>query len=252
LRFSRRTARRVSRACFLAAFGVSAGVALAGIGAAAETFTLRMNVSTGATSALGVSALHFAEAVGRRSHGQLKVEVYPSLQLGTERESIDGLTTGVIDLAIQNSTWIVPLLPRFQVFDMPFLFRTSAHAFRVLDGPIGSEFAAELETKGIVALAWASGGFKELETTTKPIVVPEDMKGLRFRIQSGAPFVAMYQALGAIPVTIDLSEAFTGLAQHTVDGLDATLDNLSSSKLYTVVKHVAMTNHIFSVIPLTE
>ena len=202
------------------------------------------------TSVAGAAALQLAAAVERRTNQQLKIEVYPSGQLAKEREAIDGLANGVIDLAIYSSSFLEPLFPRFQVFDMPFLFKDLTTGFRVLDGPVGSELLAELETKGIVGLGYGIAGRKELSTTNRAITVPDDMKGLRFRIVSGPIYVATYQALGAVPVTIDLAETYAALAQHTVDGIDVSLDAFTTGKYYSIVKHVALSNHVLSVMPL--
>jgi TRAP-type transport system periplasmic protein len=226
------------------------GGSLARSAAAAESYTMRMSLTDPAASLVGAVGLRLAAAVNRRSDGQLKIEVYPSYQLVPEQQVATALTTGVIDLAIQSSPQVEPLLPALQVFDMPFLLKDDAAAYRVLDGPIGTQFFAELEPKGIVGLAWGTGGFKELATTTRAVSLPEDMKGLRVRVQSGAVFTATFAALGAIPVTIDSSESYIALQQHTVDGLDGNLDSLTTRKMYVVTKHVAMSNHVLSLIPL--
>jgi TRAP-type transport system periplasmic protein len=245
--------RRFSRRHFVRAFGGLSAMATGTLGrraAAAESYTMRLSMPDRADGVLGNACTRFAATVDRRSNGQLKIEIFPDGQLAKQKETIDGLTTGVIDLGIQVSAQLESLFPRFQVFDMPFLFRNGPEAYRVLDGPIGDEFFAELETKGIVGLGWATGGFKELETTSKPVIVPEDMKGLRIRIQGGAVYVALYQSLGAIPITVDLAEAFTALSQHTIDGADFVLNSMVAAKYYTIVKHVAMSNHIFSLLPV--
>jgi TRAP-type transport system periplasmic protein len=238
--------RRLPRRRVLGALGASLGLASVRGAAAAEMYTLRMSLPTPAGAALTLAYLQLASAVQRRSNGQLIIEVYPTLQLAKEQASIDGLTTGVVDLTNQATGFLVPLIPQFQVFDLPFLFRDPAAGFRVLDGPIGDEFYARLDSKGIVGMGWGAS-FKELSTTTKPIVTPEDMKGLRIRIQNSALYVATYEALGAIPVPLDVSEAYLALTQHTVDAIDINLDALTTGKYYNVVKHVAMSNHFLSV-----
>jgi TRAP-type transport system periplasmic protein len=188
--------------------------------------------------------------VARRSNGQLKVEVYPSGQVAKEKEAIDGLTTGVIDFAVTSTPELEALFARFELFNLPFLFKDSATAFRIIDGPLGGEFFADLESKGIVGLGWGTTGFKEVVTAGKAVVVPEDMKGLRIRIQPSAVSVATYRALGAIPVAIDTSEVFTALSQHTLDGTESILDAVASRKWDVILKHVAMTNHVFVLNPL--
>jgi TRAP-type transport system periplasmic protein len=193
---------------------------------------------------MGTAAFHFAAAVSHRSGGQLTIEVYPSGQLAKERESIDGLTTGVVDLALESCSFLVPLFPRFQAFDLPFLFKNNTAAFRTLDGAMGEEFFADLESKGILGLCWGSGDFREIESTTKAIVAPEDMKGLRVRAVGSPVSVATYQALEANPVALDLTETFTALSQHTIDAMDLTIDAFTTGKYYTVGKHIAMSNHV--------
>jgi TRAP-type transport system periplasmic protein len=243
--------RPLLRRSFLRMFG---GIPFTGLlasrAAAAETYTMRLSLPNPVSSEPTLAALRFASAVARRSNGQLKIEVYPIGQLAKEQESIDGLTTGVIDFTIQASGFLVQLFPRYQVFDMPFLFRDSAASSRVLDGSIGNQFFAELESRGIIGLGWGTNGFKEIETTSKAVVVPEDMKGLRIRIVGGPVFVATYQALGAIPVAIDLSEVLTALSQRTIDGIDVAIAGFTSGNYYTVCRHVAMSNHVSSAIPL--
>jgi tripartite ATP-independent transporter DctP family solute receptor len=218
--------------------------------ARADAFTMRLSLPNPTASVPAVSALRFAAAVYRRTNGQLKIEVYPNGTLAKEAETLDGLTSGVVDLGIQSAAVLSRQVPRFQIFDVPFLFDEAAAAYRVLDGALGDEFFADLDAKGIVGLNWGVGGFKVFETTTRAIVAPEDMKGLRFRAQSGALQVAMFQALGAIPVAIDMSETLLALTQKTVDGSDFVLDSIANGKFYIAVKHIAMSNHVLTVLPL--
>jgi TRAP-type transport system periplasmic protein len=241
--------RRHARRRFLAALGALGtpiGGSFASGARAAESYTMRFSASEAANSLQGMTATRFASAVGRRSKGQLTIEVYPNHQILNQQSTVDGLTNGVADFVTITSSVFVPVVPRLQVFDVPFLFKDTAAGFRVLDGPVGTELSAELESKGILALSWASSGMREFSTTTKAILVPEDMKGLRVRIQSGSIYVATYQALGAIPIVIDMVEAYVALAQHTVDAIEVPIDGLTTQKMYTVCKHVALLNQQFS------
>jgi TRAP-type transport system periplasmic protein len=242
--------RRFFRRNFLAALSVPVAVSLGRGAGAAETYTMRLNITQPATAVQGRAATHFASAVAHRSNGQVKVEVYPNSQLGSQAEMIDALRSGVVDFTIESSSFLVPLTPRVQVFDVPFLFRNPAAGYRVIDGPVGEELLAELEPKGIVGLGWGSNGFRQISTSTKAVTVPEDLRGVRMRIQNEAVQIAMYQAFGAIPVPVDAAEVFTALAQHTVEGMDNNIDVVTQGKYYTIIKHVAMSNHVFSVSPL--
>src|SRR5262249_12626302 len=133
--------------------------------------------------------------------------------------------------------------------DLPFLFRNLDAGWRVLDGPIGRDLFADLEPKGILGLGYGVNGFKELETTSRSITTPDDMKGLRIRAQSSA-YAVLYSTLGAIPITIDYPEIFTAVAQHTIEAIDTPLDSFTDGKYYKDLKHIAMSNHVLSVTPL--
>lgn len=244
------SARPHSRRKFAAALAaVSAGFAR-GPARAAESYTLRLTMPEAASSTYGLASLRFAAAVGRRSNDQVKIEVYPDGQIAKQNESIDGLTSGVVDFAVVSTAFLTPLLPHFAIFDMPFLFEDLSGGYRVLDGPIGNDLFAELDGKGIAGLAWGAGFFKELDMVSKIVTVPEDMKGMRVRVLPGAIYNATYQALGAVPLTIDLSETMVALSQHTIDGIDVSLDAFTAGKYYTLCKHVAMSNHVFTMSPL--
>jgi tripartite ATP-independent transporter DctP family solute receptor len=243
--------RSFPRVRFLGALGAgSLGAAVRSPGAADETYTLRLGLLESAASVAGMAALRFAAAVGRRSNGQVRIEVYPNGQIANEEASIEGLRNGVVDFALQSTSFLSRLFPRWQVLDLPFLFKDSTAAFRVMDGPIGDQFLADLESKEIVGLCWGTDGLKQLETTSKEIVTPDDMKNLRIRTPPGAIYVATYQALGAVPVTINFNETYTALLQHVVDGVDTPLPVFTAAKFYTVAKHVARSNHVFVVLPL--
>jgi TRAP-type transport system periplasmic protein len=245
--------RRLSRKLLfgiLGGLGVSTSRLLAVKPASAEVYTFRMGVTKPVTSAAGIAALRFASAVNRRSNGQLKIDVYPNGQLANDQATVDGLMTGVVDLAMHATSFLTPFIPQYQVFDLPFLFKDSATTYRVVDGPIGEEFFAPLESKGIVGLSWGVGSFKELETTSNTVSAPADVKGLRIRILNSAVYVATYQSLGAIPIVIDPAEAMLALSQHTIDGADFSLDVFNSGQFYSVLKHIAMTNHFLSLTPL--
>jgi TRAP-type transport system periplasmic protein len=216
----------------------------------ADTYTLRMNVPGSPSMPWNVIAAQWAVSVARRSNGRLKIELYPNSQLASEQATVESLLSGVIDLTYQATAALVPIVPRLQVLELPFIFKNAEAAFRVLDGPIGDELFADLDAKGLTGLLWGVTAFRQVGTTSKAIRVPDDMKGLRIRIQGGAVYVAMMQALGAIPVAIDKSEIFPALQQHTIDGSESIIEQFYTEKFYTIVTHIALTNHVFSVVPM--
>ena len=180
----------------------------------------------------------------------MKVEIFPSSQLAGAQDSINGLMTGSVDLSIYDAAYLVSIMPQYQAIILPFMFRSLTSLYRVLDGPIGNQYFADLDAKGIVGLMWGGGEVREVETTSKVIATPADMKGMRFRIHGG-PDIPTMQALGAIPVSIAYTETYVALRQNTIDGIEIGLEGVASAKkLHEVLKHVAMSNHVISIAPL--
>lgn len=151
--------RLLHRKYFVSALCVPLGTLLPAATRAAEQYTLRIGFPQPASSVQGVAGIHFAQAVQRRTKGQVKVEVFPSGQLASEASLIDALSTGVVDFGIHAASWVEAMLPRYQVLGMPFLFRNEAAGHRVLDGPVGQELLADLEPRGLIGYGW-TGAFQ--------------------------------------------------------------------------------------------
>ena len=217
---------------------------------AANNYSLRLSIAAGQLTSQWDATVRFAKAVERRSNGRLKIELYPNGSLANQTESINGLTTGLVDITLQASVFFEQLFPRLQALDLPFLFKDAATTRRVVDGSIGDELLADMDAKGIRGLAWLQGGFRHLGMVSKPISSLADVKGLRIRVQNAPLPVGMVQAMGAIATPIDYSETYIALQQHTVDGLDAPLDAIASAKIDNVIKYVALTNHVYSLLAM--
>lgn len=191
-------------------------------------------------------AMRYASIVERHSRGRIKIEVFPGGQLGSEKNLVEGLQTGIVDMAMHTSGFLESFFPHIQVLDLPFLFKDETVAEHLLDGEIGRQLLAEMPGKGIIGLAWGHYGWREVETRDRQVVVPKDMRGLKIRIQPGAVFAAMFKAVGAIPQVIDIGEVYIALSQNTVGGLELPLIAVVSSKIYEVTKYVALTNHVYN------
>jgi TRAP-type transport system periplasmic protein len=191
-------------------------------------------------------ATRIAQLVEQRTGGSVRIRVFAGGQLGSEVNIVSGLTTGIVDLAMHTTGFLESFFPRIQALDLPFLFKDEAAAERLLDGPIGQQLLKDMETKGIYGLTWGHYGWRETETNVHAIRRPEDMNGLKFRIQPGAVFAAMFKAVGAVPVVIDLAELYIALSQGTVNGYELPFLAVISSKLVEVTKYVALTNHVYN------
>jgi TRAP-type transport system periplasmic protein len=191
-------------------------------------------------------AQHFADEVAHRTNGKYATQIFVNGALGTALNLANSLQTGILDCAILTTGWMQSFVPSVQVVDLPFLFKDEATAARVLDGPAGQQIFADMEAKGFIGLEWGWYGWRQMETRDKVVHTPDDLHGLKMRIQSGPVFVAMFKALGAIPVALDGTEVYLALSQKTVDGLEFPLPTSVNFKVYEVCKHVALTNHIYN------
>jgi len=191
-------------------------------------------------------AQHFADEVAHRTNGKYAMQLFVNGALGTALNLANSLQTGILDCAILTTGWMQSFVPSVQVVDLPFLFKDAATAAKILDGSVGHQIFADMEAKGFVGLEWGWYGWRQMETRDKVVHTPDDLRGLKMRIQSGPVFVAMFKALGAIPVPLDGTEVYLALSQKTVDGLEFPLPTSVNFKVYEVCKDVALTNHIYN------
>jgi tripartite ATP-independent transporter DctP family solute receptor len=190
--------------------------------------------------------MRFAELVKERTGGSVEVRVYPVGQLGTMANVISGLSTGIVDLAMETTGFLESYFSRIQVLDLPFLFEDASSAERLLDGPIGQDLLNDMPAKGIYGLTWGHYAWRESETNVRPLKTPADFKGLKIRVQPGAVFAAMFKAIDAVPVVLDLSELYIALSQGTVNGYELPFLAVISTKLVEVTKYVGLTNHVYN------
>ena len=189
----------------------------------------------------------FAENVKKRTSGAVEIQVFSVGQLGSQTNILTGLQTGIIDFCAHASGFVETLLPRWQVVDLPFIFPDSAAAERVLDGPVGKQLLDMMPEKGIYGLAWGHWGWRTIDTVSRKMPSPADVKGIKIRVPPGPVFSATWRTLGANPVSIDLTEVFLALSQKTIDAVDIPIIALPSTKLYEVVKTVNVSHHQYNV-----
>lgn len=230
---------------FVLFLGLLMSVSMGSVGfAGARTIKLAHVVNE--QDAFHVCALKFKEVVESESDGSLKVTVFPNAKLGDERTLLESLRMGVVDAAIITGGPIVNFMPRFGVFDLPFLFRDSAHAYAVLDGPIGQGMLDDMEQFSWKGLAYGERGFRNLTNSVKPVAVPEDMEGLKIRLMQNPIYVDTFKELGANAVPMAWTEALTALQQRTIDGQENPLNVIVSFKLYESQKHLSITRHAYA------
>jgi TRAP-type transport system periplasmic protein len=195
------------------------------------------------------ASLKFAEVAKAKSSGRIEVQVSPSAQLGDDAAMVTALRTGALDLSANSQGAVSTVVPEYAAFGMPFLFSDLPHAFKVLDGPLGKELAAKSAEKGLIVLGYWDNGIRHMTNSKRPIVKPEDLKGLKMRTPPDAVTVDIMKSLGAEAQQIKFAELYVALQQGVVDGQENPLMNIHASKLYEVQKYLALTGHKYEMTP---
>jgi tripartite ATP-independent transporter DctP family solute receptor len=217
---------------------------------AAQTINLKLGHAVAPEHPYHLGAMKFAELVAQKTGNKVKIDVYPSTQLGNERDMVEGLQLGTIDLVVTSTGPLGGFVPKMFVVDLPFLFRDREHAYKVLDGPIGRELLEAFAGKGIKGLAFWENGFRQITNNVRPIEKPEDLKGIKVRTMENKVHLAAFRAFGASPTPMAWSEVYTALQQKTIDGQENPVAIIYTQKIYEVQKYLTLTGHFYSPTPL--
>ncbi|MFZ7101085.1 MAG: TRAP transporter substrate-binding protein [Peptococcaceae bacterium] len=217
---------------------------------ATETTVLKIAHTLVADHPYQLGLVEFGRLLKERTNGKYAVEVYPSAQLGSEREAIEGVQMGTIDLTLVSTAPLAGFSDAFLVTDLPFIFTSREHAYEVLDGEIGQDMFSKLDGTGLVGLSYWENGFRNVTNSKLPIVHPEDMKGIKVRTMENQIHMDSFREIGADPTPMAFGELFTALQQKTVDGQENPLPIISTSKFFEVQDYLAMTGHFYAPAPL--
>jgi tripartite ATP-independent transporter DctP family solute receptor len=187
-----------------------------------------------------------SELLQARTNGKISIDVYHSSQLGGERALVESMQMGTVDMAATASAPVTSFLPEMTVYDLPFLFTTREHAYKVMDGPIGQEMLDKLKTKGLIPLGYFENGFRQITNNVRPITKPEDLKNIKIRVMESKAPIATFRALGANPTPMAWGEVFTALQQNTIDAQENPLTVIYGQRVYEVQKYLSMTRHFYS------
>lgn len=191
----------------------------------------------------GKAAERFKELAEKATKGRVKVELYPNSTLYKDKEELEALQLGAVQMLAPSLAKFGPLgVKEFEVFDLPYIFPTKDVLYAVTEGQIGRDLLKKLESKGITGLAFWDNGFKVM-SANKPIHLPSDLKGQKLRIQSSKVLDAQMRALSANPQVLAFSEVYQALQTGVVDGTENPPSNLYTQKMHEVQKHVTVTNH---------
>lgn len=186
------------------------------------------------------------ELLKAKTGGSLEVKVFADSSLGNAQAAISSTRGGTIDIVISGSSNYTGIVPLLGVFDIPFIFKDTAHAYRVLDGQVGKDIMDKLEEFGLKGLAYWDTGWRELTNSRHAVRAPADVKGLKVRTNGSPAHNETWKLLGANPVPMPIGELYTALEMKTVDAQEQSLGLLYSGKFYEVQKHLSLTNHAYS------
>ena len=223
-------------------------VAAASAAFAAE-FTLKLGHIADPQNPYAQGAVKFAELVKDKTGGAVEVQVFPSSQLGNQRDLIEGLTFGTVDMTLTSTAVLGNFLPEAAVFDLPFIFRDIPHAYKALDS-VGMDICKPLEKRGIKVLSMWENGVRHMTNNRNPIRKPEDMKGLKIRVMEQPIYIEMMKILGASPTPMAFGELFTAMQQGVVDGQENPAAHIFTSRFFEVQKYISLTAHTYSAEPL--
>jgi tripartite ATP-independent transporter DctP family solute receptor len=174
------------------------------------------------------------------------VDIFPNGSLGGERDMVEGLQIGTLDMVLTSTGPLGSFSPELNVVDLPFLFESREHAYDVLDGEVGQGLLNKLGEEGIKGLAWWENGFRHITNSKGPIETPEDLQGLNIRTMENNVHMDSFSEMGASPTPMSFTELFTALQQKVVDGQENPIPLIYTSRFYEVQEHLTLTGHFYS------
>jgi TRAP-type transport system periplasmic protein len=238
-------------ACFRTILGtvlLASSIASASFASAQEIKdrSIKLALANTADSAHGLGAKRFADIVGQKSGGKLKVRIYAGGSLGGEAVVASAMQGGTIEMSMMGPGLLTGMDRDFGVFDTPFMFDSPKEADAVLDGPVGRKLLDKLPAKGLIGLSYWDHGFRILTNSRRPVSKMEDIQGLKIRVQQIPVFIETFAALGANPVPMPFTELYTALETKTVDGQENPFVSVEVTKFYEVQKYASNTRHAYS------
>lgn len=236
--------KRATALLFLMALGTLTGcrgMGLADPPAPEYVFTYAENQAEDYPTTQG--AYQFSELVYERTDGRIKINVHPGAQLGDEPAVLEQLRFGGIDFARVSIMFVADSVPQMNVLQLPYLYESGAHMWRVLDGRIGEQFMGFLDGSGYVGLSWYDAGARHFYNAVKPITCLEDLAGMKIRVAESALMFSMVHALGAMPYTVTYSEVYSALERGVISGAENNWPSCQSARHYEVAKYITADAH---------
>lgn len=215
-------------------------------GTSDEPIVLKAGHAVAETHPYHLGLEKFKQIVEEKTDGAVKIDIYANGTLGSERDMIEGLQLGTLDLVVTSTGPVINFVPEMGVVDLPFIFSSREHAYKVLDGEIGHNLLKKFNDIGIVGLAFWENGFRHLTNSKRPVKKVDDIKGLKIRTMENEVHQAAFKELGADPTPMAWGEVYTALQQGTIDGQENPIPIIYNMKVYEVQKYLALTGHFYS------
>ena len=224
-------------------------VGIAAPAAMAADKVMKCGIVTNKDRSLSKGLVEFGKILEKETGGSIKVQVFTDGVLGGDRQTLEGLQMGTIHCTSVSTGPIAAFVPQFDVFDLPFLFKDKATAFKVVDGPIGQELLDKLPAVGMIGFNYWENGFRHLTNNKREVKTAADIKGLKIRTLESKIHVDTWKQLGANPTPMSFSQLYTALEQGVVDGQENPFGNVVANKFNEVQKYLTTTGHVYNASP---
>lgn len=233
--------------------GITLAVALSavafGASAAQQKIRIAGNFAASHSSSVAIEK-SFKPELEKLSKGELSVDIFPAMQLGGAKENVDAVRSGALFMTWVGVGYLSRIVPELEAISIPFQFSGREQAFKVVDGTVGQLIDKKYATKGFASLGWMEIGPRHVTNTRKPIKTLADLDGLKIRVQPLEPHLAMFRALGANAVAMDVKELYSALQQRVVDGQENPYAIINANRYHEVQKFVSNTGHAFDFIAI--
>lgn len=226
-------------------------IAITGSAAFAAKFNLRMGHAVNTTDGQHAAAVKLAELVKQRTNGDVEITIFPANQLGNDSAMISLVRGGTIDIVSSGASNYNGIVPNTAAMELPFVFRSAQHAYNVLDGAVGSGVLSELEAHNLKGLAYWENGWRAFTNNKRPILKPDDAKGLKIRSTGNPYHIQAFKLLGMNPSPMAIAELYNALESGAFDAQEHPINVTWSSKFYEVQKYLTVSNHIYSPLIVT-
>jgi tripartite ATP-independent transporter DctP family solute receptor len=222
-----------------------AALAVLCIAAQAQT-NLRFADTLSANDTHNQAARYMAELLKERTAGKLTMSVHPAGELGSDGSILEGVRLGSIDIALTGNPFFTQFAPRLNVLDLPYLFRDTSHAHKVMDGPVGEALLKDLERNRMKGLGFWEIGFRHITNSRHPIRVPQDLSGIKIRTTPNKAHIEAFRIWGANPAPMAFTELYLALQTGTVDAQENPINNIFANRMYEVQKYVSLSGHAYT------